>query len=121
MERNKSREDYLEAILMEGKLRGSCRSIDVARHLGFSKPSVSIAVAKLVDEGYVLKEDRGELRLTEKGLQSATRVLEKHEFFTRMLIKVGVDEKTASEDACRMEHAITEESFQKLKKYFENA
>lgn len=117
MQKNQSQEDYLEAILMVRKLKGSCRSIDVARHLGYSKPSVSIAVSKLIDDGYVTKEEKGELMLTKPGLKKASEVLEKHEFLRGFLMKIGVNEDTADEDACLMEHILSEESFQKLQEF----
>jgi len=119
VKKNQSQEDYMEAILMVRKMRGSCRSIDVARHLGFSKPSVSIAVTKLIEEGFVRKEDHGELVLTDKGMDSASAVLERHEFLRAFLEQIGVDEKTANEDACRLEHDFSEESFIKLKRFVE--
>ena len=117
MKKNQSQEDYMEAILMVRKLRGSCRSIDVARHLGYSKPSVSIAMTKLIEEGYVRKEDHGELVLTEKGMDAASQVLERHEFLREFLEHIGVSPETANEDACRLEHVFSEESFKKLKDY----
>ena len=80
MVRNQSKEDYIEAILLLRKMHGSCRSVDVARHLGFSKPSVSIAVSKLIEENYVIREDHGELVLTEKGMAEASEELASHEF-----------------------------------------
>ena len=119
MVRNQSKEDYIEAILLIRKLHGSCRSVDVARHLGFSKPSVSIAVSKLIEEGYVIREDHGELVLTDKGMEEASEVLARHEFLKNFLIRIGVDEKTADQDACRMEHAFSDETFAKMKSFAE--
>ncbi len=117
MQKNQSQEDYLEAILMVRKMQGRCRSIDVARHLGFSKPSVSIAVSKLIDDGYVMKEARGELVLTDPGMERASKVLERHEFLRKFLMKIGVSDEVANHDACLMEHILTEESFRKLQEY----
>ncbi len=121
MVQNQSKEDYIEAILMVRKMRGSCRSVDVARHLGFSKPSVSIAVSKLIEEGYVIREDHGELVLTEKGMSEATEVLERHEFLCNFLVSIGVNPDTANEDACRMEHVFSDETFARLKEYVEKS
>lgn len=117
--KNQSQEDYLEAILMVRKMKGNCRSIDVARHLGYSKPSVSIAMTKLIDEGYVIKEDHGELILTDKGMEAASEVLERHELLRDFLERIGVDAETANEDACRLEHMFSEESFLKFKAFVE--
>ena len=117
MVRNQSKEDYIEAILLLRKMHGSCRSVDVARHLGFSKPSVSIAVSKLIEENYVIREDHGELVLTEKGMAEASEVLARHEFLCNYLIKIGVDPEVANQDACRMEHVFSDETFEKLKDF----
>ncbi|MBP3871817.1 MAG: metal-dependent transcriptional regulator [Faecalicoccus sp.] len=117
MEKQKSVEDYLESILMITKENGSCRSIDVARKLGFTKASVSIAVKKLSEEGYVIKEDKGNLVLTDAGLEYASRVYERHEVLKSFLVNMGVSEKVAEEDACEMEHIISEITFQKIKEW----
>lgn len=117
MEKQKSVEDYLESILMITKENGSCRSIDVARKLGFTKASVSIAVKKLSEEGYVIKEDKGNLVLTDAGLEYASRVYERHEVLKSFLVNIGVSEKVAEEDACEMEHIISEITFQKIKEW----
>lgn len=119
-EKEQSREDYLEAILLIRKMNGSCRSIDVAHFLGFSKPSVSIAVTKLIDAGLLTKAEHGELMLTDEGMDKAAGVLEKHQFFCALLTKIGVNPETANADACRMEHVVSEESFSKLKEYFQS-
>ena len=117
MEKQKSVEDYLESILMITKENGSCRSIDVARKLGFTKASVSIAMKKLSEEGYIIKEDKGNLVLTDAGLEYASRVYERHEVLKSFLVNMGVSEKVAEEDACEMEHIISEITIQKIKEW----
>ncbi len=113
-----SSEDYLESILMIREQKGYCRSIDVASHLGFSKPSVSVAMAKLRQEGYLEdKSPDGDLVLTEKGYAIASKIMERHKFFRDWLISLGVEEKTAVEDACGLEHMLSDESFRKIRDY----
>ena len=114
-----SREDYLKAILVLQKKNPELHSVDVARYLGFSKPSVCHAVALLTREGYLYMDEGYGLHLTERGAEVARRTYERHCFFTRQLIKLGVDEKTAQEDACRLEHAISETSFRRLRQKLE--
>ena len=109
-----SGEDYLEAVLVLQKEKGMVRSVDVARHMGVSKPSVCHAVATLKEGGF-LTMDGDFLRLTDVGREVAEQTYEKHCFFTRLLIDAGVDPKEAEQDACRMEHTISESSFQQLK------
>ena len=113
-----SGEDYLEAILILQKQMGesAVRSIDLARHMGFSKPSISHAVGVLRDGGFLAMDTDGFLHLTEKGRKVAEKIYERHRFFTEQLIAAGVDEATAEQDACRIEHAISDTSFEKLKK-----
>lgn len=115
-----SGEDYLEAVLILQKQMGesAVRSVDLARHMGFSKPSISHAVGVLRDGGFLIVDKDGFLHLTEEGREIAEKIYERHQFFTEQLIAVGVNEITAEEDACRIEHAISDESFQKLQKYF---
>ena len=115
-----SGEDYLEAILMLQKRMGesAVRSVDLARHMRFSKPSISHAVGVLKDGGFLIMDKDGFLHLTEEGREIAEKIYERHQFFTEQLIAAGVNETTAEEDACRIEHAISDESFQKLQKYF---
>ena len=117
--RTTSREDYLKAILVLLKKSPEVHSVDVARYLGFSKPSVSHAVAMFTEQGYVYVDDNFILHLTEEGMKIAQKTLERHHFFTRHLIAIGVDPVVAEEDACRLEHAISDESFQKLKEKLE--
>ena len=117
MKLHASGEDYLEAmlILQRQMEESAVRSIDLARHMGFSKPSISHAVGVLQDGGVLEMDKDGFLHLTDKGREVAEKIYERHQFFTEQLIAVGVDETTAEQDACRIEHAISDESFQKLK------
>ncbi|MBQ6675396.1 MAG: metal-dependent transcriptional regulator [Ruminococcus sp.] len=111
-----SGEDYLEAILMISERQfGTVRSVDVAKELGVTKPSVSNAMKILKNGGYITVEDNGLIRLTEAGSEIAERTYEKHKVLTRWLEFLGVDSKTAAEDACKIEHVISKESFDKLK------
>ena len=110
-----SGEDYLEAILVLQKQKGMVRSVDMARHMGVSKPSVCHAVATLKNGGFLTMDDGFFLHLTNIGREVAEQIYEKHRFFTERLIAAGVDPVTAEQDACRIEHVISEESFQRLK------
>ena len=110
-----SGEDYLEAVLMLQKKHGMVRSVDVARHMKVSKPSVSHAVATLKSGGFLTMDDDFFLHLTDVGREVAEQIYEKHRFFTDRLIAAGVDPETAERDACRIEHVISEESFRRLK------
>ena len=110
-----SGEDYLEAILVLQKKKGMVRSVDVARHMDVSKPSVCHAVATLKNGGFLTMDDGFFLHLTNIGREVAEQIYEKHRFFTERLIAAGVDPETAEADACRIEHVISDESFQCLK------
>ena len=110
-----SGEDYLEAILVLQRQKGMVRSVDVARHLEVSKPSVSHAVTTLKEGGFLTMDDDFFLHLTDLGREVAEQTYEKHRFFTERLIAAGVDPETAERDACRIEHVISDESFQCLK------
>ena len=112
---HQSGEDYLEAILMLQKEKGIVRSIDVAQHMGVSKPSVCHAVTTLKKGGFLTMDEDFSLHLTDVGQEVAEQTYEKHCFFTRLLTEAGVDPKTAERDACRMEHMISESSFRHLK------
>ncbi|GHV34236.1 DtxR family transcriptional regulator [Clostridia bacterium] len=116
MRSHESAEDYLEAILVIGRKRGAVRSVDVAGELGFSKPSVSVAMKKLRDGGAVEVDADGFITLTPEGLKLAERVYERHTSLTRWLSDLGVDPVVAAEDACRIEHVISDESFAAIKK-----
>ena len=110
-----SGEDYLEAVLVLQKEKGMVRSVDVARHLEVTKPSVCHAVATLRDGDFLTMDSDYFLHLTDAGREVAEQIYEKHRFFTDRLTEAGVDPETAERDACRMEHAISDESFQRLK------
>ena len=110
-----SGEDYLEAILVLQKQKGMVRSVDVARHMDVSKPSVCHAVATLKNGGFLTMDDGFFLHLTNIGREVAEQIYEKHRFFTERLIAAGVDPEIAEADACRIEHVISEESFRRLK------
>ena len=112
-----SRENYLEAILMLQKKHGYVRSVDVANHLNFSRPSVSVAMANLRNLGLVTTDEHGFLHLTDEGRAEAEKVLERHLLITDWLVGLGVREETAAEDACRMEHVISDATFQALKRH----
>lgn len=112
-----SAEDYLEAILYLRETNGYARSIDVARHLGITKPSVSVAMKNLRNEGYIEVDDKGSLYLTEKGRAIAEKTYERHVTIKNLLMQLGVDPQTAAKDACRMEHAISDESFNAIKEH----
>ena len=113
MKMQESPEDYLEAILVLSRELGNVRSIDVANHLGYSKPSISVAMKRLRENGYVTLDDHGNLMLT--GLSIALKIYERHLVLSQFLISIGVDEEVAKKDACRMEHVISDESFEKIK------
>ena len=115
MKLHASGEDYLEAILVLQRQKGMVRSVDVARHMDVSKPSVCHAVATLKNGGFLTMDDGFFLHLTNIGREVAEQIYEKHRFFTERLIAAGVDPETAEADACRIEHVISEESFRRLK------
>ena len=115
MKLHASGEDYLEAILVLQRKKGMVRSVDVARHMDVSKPSVCHAVATLKDGGFLTVDGDFFLHLTDVGRETAEQIYETHQFFTIQLIAAGVDPKIAEADACRIEHVISEESFQRLK------
>lgn len=114
-----SGEDYLEAVLVLQKEKGMVRSVDVARHIGVSKPSVCVAVNTLKEGGFLTMDEDHFLHLTDIGREIAEQIYEKHCFFTEQLIAAGVDSKTAEVDVCRIEHAISNESFRRLKEALE--
>ena len=116
---HQSGEDYLEAILALREERGNVRSIDVAQHLGYSKPSISRAMSILKANGYLIMEKDGHLKLTEEGERVAQSIYERHRFLTQWLMALGVSTETAEEDACKIEHNISEETFQCLKAHVE--
>ena len=119
MKLHASGEDYLEAILVLYKKTGMVRSVDVARHMEVSKPSVCHAVATLRDGGFLMMDEDHFLHLTDVGREVAEKIYERHCFFTEQLIATGVDPKTAEADACRIEHIISQDSFEKIRRAHE--
>ena len=115
-----SGEDYLETILILHREMGMVRSVDVARHMDVSKPSVCHAVAVLQEGGFLAVDGDHFLHLTEQGRIIAEKIYERHRFFTDRLIEAGVDPKTAEADACRIEHVISEETFRRLKEEYQS-
>lgn len=119
MKIHESAENYLETILMLSKKQSYVRSIDIANELNFSKPSVSVAMKNLRSSGHILVDDAGHITLTESGMKIAESIFERHKVLSEMLIRLGVDEAIASEDACRIEHVISKESFAAIKEHIE--
>ena len=120
MKRFESKEDYLERILQISQVKENVHAIDIAREMNFSKPSVSVAMGKLKDEGLIEINEKGEISLTFSGREIAEKTLEKHTILTKMLEFLGVSEETATEDACRMEHDISDETWEAIKKHYES-
>lgn len=116
MKRLESQEDYLERILQISQRKENVHAIDIARDMNFSKPSVSVAMNKLQENGFVVVNGKGEISLTPAGLEIAQKTLEKHIILTKLLMYLGVDEETAKEDSCRMEHDISDKSWEAIKK-----
>lgn len=114
-----SEENYLETILILQKRKGNVRSIDIANELDFSRPSVSRAIKLIKEKKYITVEENGLIKLTKEGKELAERVYERHQVIGDMLVKLGVSEKTAYEDACRIEHVISAETFEKIKEHAE--
>ena len=114
---HESGEMYLEAIHVLTKKNGHVRSIDVSEYLGYSKPSVSRAMGILRSGGYITVEKDGSISLTDAGREIAEKIYARHTLLTKLLIHIGVSEETAAEDACKLEHAISDESFEALKRY----
>ena len=117
MNRNESAENYLETILILSKCRPVVRSVDIAEELGFKKSSVSVAMKNLREKKHITVTREGVIYLTQTGLQIAEMIYERHEFFTDWLIRLGVDPQIAAQDACKMEHVFSPESFEAVKKY----
>ena len=115
----KSAEDYLEAMLMMKESHGYIRSIDVAEHLGVTKPSVSYATKRLRENGYITMDHSGFITLTDSGMEIADRIYTRHKVLTEFFTKLGVDPKTAREDACQVEHDLSEETFRLLAEHVE--
>ena len=117
MRLQESAEMYLETIYVLSREKSSVRSIDVAEHMGYSKPSVSRAVGLLREGGYITLAEDGSLCLTESGRAVAAKMFERHTVLSGMLMALGVDEKTATEDACKIEHVISDATFEAIKKH----
>ena len=115
---HESAEDYLETILKLRMKQGNVRSIDVVGELRYSKPSVSVAMKKLRESGHVRMDENGYLTLTEAGEAIARRIYERHQVLTRMLTALGVEEETAAQEACKIEHVISDDTFHKIKIHF---
>ena len=118
---HESAEMYLETIYVLTQEKTNVRSIDVAEHMSYSKPSVSRAVGLLKQGGYIAVDHDGFITLTEEGLQVANKIFERHTVITQLLTRIGISEATAAEDACKIEHVISDETFNAVKKYLDNA
>lgn len=112
-----SAENYLESILMLHNEKGEVRAIDIVNHLGYSKPSVSIAMKNLEADGYISRDPAGHITLTDAGLAIAESVYERHDLLCQLFSYIGVSEDVAKEDACKVEHHISQETFECLKKH----
>ena len=117
MKIQESAENYLETILVLQERKGTVRSIDIVNELGFSKPSVSVAMKNLRENGYIEVDKDGHIVLLPLGVEVAKKVYERHKIFTEFLVKIGVGKETAEEDACKIEHIISDETFEAVKKY----
>lgn len=113
-----SAENYLETILILSKKTGSVRSIDIANEMNFTKPSISVAMKRLREDEYINMDHDGIITLTQKGREIAVKVYERHQIIAKVLIALGVNENTAYEDSCKIEHDLSQESFEKIKEYF---
>lgn len=116
---HESAEDYLESILVLQERRGYVRSIDIVNELGYSKPSVSIAMKKLRESGYISMAPDGEITLNESGMEVAKRIYGRHKTLTKLFTMLGVSPETAAEDACKVEHDLSDETFFKIRKFVE--
>ena len=117
MKIQKSAEDYLEAMLMLQEKHGYIRSVDIAAHLGVTKPSVSYATKRLREHGYITMNAEGLISLTDAGMEIAARIYERHKLLTQLLIGLGVSEETAREDACKIEHDLSVETFEAIRRH----
>jgi len=119
MQIHESAEDYLESILVLKKTKGIVRSIDIVRYMDYSKPSVSRAMSLLRENGYITMQKDGWIELTEEGQAIAEKIYERHDLLTKWLVALGVPQEIAAEDACRIEHDISPETFEKLKAFIQ--
>ena len=117
MNLHESGQMYLETILVLSKTLTSVRSIDIVEHMGYSKPSVSRAMGLLKNGGFIRMDEAGYITLTDEGREVAETIYERHTILTEALVRLGVDQKTASEDACKIEHAISDRSIEAIKQY----
>ena len=115
-----SAENYLEAVLIIKQSKGHVRAIDIVNYLGFSKPSVSVAMKQLETNGYITRNEDGHIFLTNTGFEIAEKIYERHSLLNKIFLHMGVSEKNASEDACKIEHDLSQETFECIKKYFSN-
>lgn len=118
MKVHKAAENYLEAILVLSRKNGQVRAIDIAKDMNYSKPTISVAMKQLRKDGLIKTDDDGFIILTEKGLEIANRIFERHNVIAEMLMALGVDEKTAYEDSCKIEHEISSKSFECIKAHY---
>ena len=119
MKKAKTTENYLETILMLSKKNGTVRSVDIANELGYSRPTISVALKDFRQKGYVIVDDCGLISLTPEGLKIAETIYERHVVLSNILMDLGVCEEVARADACRLEHEISPESFACMKKHYE--
>lgn len=120
MKIQESAENYLETILILQKRKGNVKSIDIVTELNYSKPSISNAMKNLSNEGYICMDENKFITLTDAGREIAERMYERHQLISKFLMKLGVSEDVALEDACRIEHVISDETFQKIKEHANN-
>ena len=120
MRLQESGEMYLETIYVLAKKSNYVRSIDIREHMGYSKPSVSRAVGLLKSGGYIVMDDDGHITLTDSGREIAEKIYSRHTLLTELLVRLGVSEETAAQDACKMEHTISDESFEAIKRHIES-
>ena len=120
MKIKESAENYLETILVLSRKKNDVRAIDIANEMGFSKPSVSVAMKNFREAGYVSVDDDGFIRLTQKGMEVAEKIYERHNVIAGFLIAIGVDEQTAYDDSCKIEHCLSDATFEKLKEFLES-
>lgn len=118
MQIKESAENYLETILILSKTKGEVRSIDIANELSYTKPSISVAMKNLRENGYIEMDRSGFIRLLPPGKEIAEKMYERHTLLTDILTSIGVCEKTAAEDACKIEHIISQETFEAIRRYF---
>lgn len=119
MEIHESAEDYLETILKLKERQGQVRSIDIVNEMGYSKPSISVAMKRLRENGFILMDTEGYITLTKPGLDVAERIYGRHKLLTKFLLSLGVSEKNAAADACKIEHDLSDETYEKLKELAE--